>query len=270
VKEISLVAVDLDGTLLTTGGSLAPKGANLLKRAAQRGIYVVLATTRNPDPVRSFCRLLDIDDPIICTNGAQVWGSPEGPVWVYRSISRKVALAIAQLADSHNWEVSTTIGSMTYWRQRPAQALGQIAPQITVVGTNREAIVGDPVRMLVHELEAIEGVHQLCRTRFPDQCHTEIYYEPDGTLHSLCVFAPGATKGTALAMVLERLGVRRQKVMAIGDNVNDLAMFRYAGVRIAMGNAVEEVKRRACAVAPSNDQEGVAWALKEFVLGKSE
>ena len=72
----ALVAVDLDGTLLTSDGTLAPLGADMLKQAAAGGTHVVLSTTRNPDYVQPICRLLEIHDPMICTNGAQIWGSP--------------------------------------------------------------------------------------------------------------------------------------------------------------------------------------------------
>jgi Cof subfamily protein (haloacid dehalogenase superfamily) len=258
---ILLIAVDLDGTLMTSEGVLAPEGARLLKKAAHDGVHIVLATTRNPDSVQAFCRSLEIDDPIICTNGAQVWGSPDGPVWAYHSIPQETALAIARLADANNWELSTTIGSMTYWRQRPDQALGPIAPDITVVARNSDAIVDNPVRILTWHPEAADSIQSLCQSKFASQCYAETYLRPDGALHSLGVFALQANKGTALALVLNRLGLKQQRVMAIGDNLNDLPMFAYARVSVAMSNAPAQVKQKATIVAPSNDEEGVAWAL---------
>lgn len=267
VGRIRLVAVDLDGTLLTSDGVLAPRGAELLSQASRAGIRVVLATTRLPTSVQEFARTLSIADPVICTNGAEVWGSPDGPVWAFRTISRRAALGIAELADRHRWEVSTTVGAMTYWRQRPGQPLGWIAPGRTVVASNKEAIAGEPVRMLVHQPEAIEAVRALCSARFSDLCYAETYYKPDGAAHSLGVFALGADKGTALALVRERLGVEREQVLAIGDNPNDLALFQQAGVCVAMGNAPLALKEQANIVAPNNDEEGVAWAVRE-VLGR--
>ena len=118
----------------------------------------------------------------------------------------------------------------------------------------------------MHELEAIEGIRALCRSTFAGRCRTETYFNPDGTVHSMGVYAPGADKGTALALVQERLGVEKEQTMVIGDNRSDLAMFAYAGVCVAMGNALEEVKRQASLLAPSNDDEGVAWALELVVF----
>ena len=266
MKKVSLIAIDLDGTLLTGARVLAPEGAGLLKEVAQKGVHVILSTTRNPDTVQPFCRELEIDAPLICTNGAQIWGSPDGPVWAYYTIPQAVALAIALWADGYDWELSTTIGSMTYWHGRPGQTLGPISPNITIMGTNSAAISGDPVRILVSQPEAIASIRSLCQTKFAGQCRTETYYKPDGRVHSLCIFAPHADKGTALALICDRLGVERETVMAIGDNLNDLAMFRYARLSVAMANAPGAVKQKATVVAPSNDDEGVAWAVKTFVL----
>jgi len=268
MQKIALVAVDLDGTLLTSQGSLAPQGAAALQRAAQQDVQIVLATTRNPRSVLPFCRTLGLADPLICTNGAQVWGSPAGPVWAHHAIPLEVALAIAGQADARGWELSTTVGAMTYWRQRPGQALGPIAPHLTVVPTNTDAVVGEPVRFLAHQPEAIKSLHVLCQSRFSGRCRTELFYQPDGSLHSLGIFAPQADKGTALALVLARLEIAQDRVMAIGDNLNDLPMFSYASLRVAMGNGVNQLKRAATAVAPDHDQEGVAWALETFVLGR--
>ena len=95
MNEVALVAVDLDGTLLTSAGDMAPQGMRLLRRAARRGVRVVLATTRNPGTTAASCRQIGIDDPMVCTNGAQVWASPDGPAWACHTIPRDAALAIA-------------------------------------------------------------------------------------------------------------------------------------------------------------------------------
>ena len=131
-------------------------------------------------------------------------------------------------------------------------------------------IVGDPVRILVTQLQAIEATGALCQSQFADWCYAETYYCPDGTIESMCISAPGADKGTALRLVLDRLGIGAEQAMAIGDHPNDLPMFACAGTSIAMGNATDEVKRQATVIAPSNDKEGVAWALQSFVFPRKK
>jgi Cof subfamily protein (haloacid dehalogenase superfamily) len=269
MSGISLVAVDLDGTLLTSGRTLAPEGARTLQRLHREGVRVVMSTTRVPNSTCAFCHALEIDDPIVCTNGAQVWASPDGPVWANRPFGRDIGLALAQLADKRGWELATTVDSMTYWRQRPGQALGLLSPHITIVPSNLEGVLGDPARILVSQVEALDAVRSLCEEHFADRCRVEVYAEADGVPHSLGVFAAGVTKGAGLALVMERLGIEREAVLAIGDNECDLSMFPHARLRVVMGNAPEGVKREAAAmgavVAPGNDDEGVAWALRTFL-----
>jgi hydroxymethylpyrimidine pyrophosphatase-like HAD family hydrolase len=94
----------------------------------------------------------------------------------------------------------------------------------------------------------------------------ETYYRSDGSVNSLGLFASTAHKGAALALVLDRLGIESEQAMAIGDNPNDLTMCLRARVSIAMGNAPDKVKQAASIVAPSNDAEGVAWSIHQFIL----
>ena len=270
MERITLVAVDLDGTLLTSEGDLAPRSARMLRLVAEAGVRVVLATARNPYFVRPLSRELGLSDPIICTNGAQVWGSPTGPVWDHHTMPTGAALAIAQHADESNWELSITVGSTTYLRQRPGQMLGLMGPNVTIVSSNSEAIVGPPVRILTHQIEAIEGIRVLCGSTHADQCRVETSFNPDGSAHSLGVCPPGVDKGTGLAVVLGRIALPEHEVMAIGDNTGDLPMFRHARIRVAVANATDALKDRATVVAPSNDHEGVAWALRKYGVGQGQ
>jgi hydroxymethylpyrimidine pyrophosphatase-like HAD family hydrolase len=83
-----------------------------------------------------------------------------------------------------------------------------------------------------------------------------------GTADHLTVHHPAADKGRALARVCAHLGVPPEQTLAIGDAESDTAMFAVAGLAVAMGNATDAVKARATVVAPSNDADGVAWALR--------
>ncbi len=159
------------------------------------------------------------------------------------------------------------MGDMTYWRQRPGQPLGPIDANLTVVPSNTDALVDDPVRILTWDPEAMAGIRRLCETELAHQCYAESFIHPDGALYALGVFALGANKGAALQVVINQLGLKPHQAMAIGDNLNDLAMFDIAGLSVAMGNGPEEVKRAATQVAPSNEEEGVAWALQAAGIG---
>jgi HAD superfamily hydrolase (TIGR01484 family) len=157
-KPIALIATDLDGTLLTSAGELASQSAIELKQAVSRGLSVVVATTRNPYFAVPICRSLGSTAPLIASNGAQVWGSPDGPVWAYHAIPRQAARAIAQFADMNDWALAITIDQKTYYRQRPGQALGPLTANTSVVAANVDAVTGAPLRILVWGEEAIHAI----------------------------------------------------------------------------------------------------------------
>jgi len=263
---IVLIAVDLDGTLLTTEKNLAPEGTHLLKCAHRNGKRIILTTIRNSVSTQSFSQQLHINDPIICCNGAHILETPSGPDWQYHTITLEAAQRIAQLADEHGWELSTTIGSVTYWRQRPGQEIGRFNDNIVIVPTNLDAIKAAPIRMLVNSFEASEKIETLCQSELQGKCRTEIFYNPDKTFHSMVICPASADKGKALEFVLKRLDIAKEQVMAIGDNLADISMFHIAGISVAMGNAPDKVKQEATIVAPANDDEGVAWALKMYKI----
>ena len=265
-KPIALIAIDLDGTLLTSSGELASESALGLKQAASHGVAVVVATTRNPHFAVPICRALGSTAPLICSNGAQVWGSPDGPVWAYRPIPREAAQAIAQFADENGWGLATTVDQTTYYRQRPGQALGRLTANTSVVANNSDAMTAAPLRILVWGDPAIPALRTYCEVTVNEACYTEIYLHADGSIDSLGIFARGADKGTALRLVLDRLKLDADQAVAFGDNLADLPMFAVAGTSVAMANAPDVVKQKASLVAPSNDDNGVAWGLARLNL----
>ena len=171
------------------------------------------------------------------------------------TVPQDVGLEIARLADANGWELSTTVGGITYYRQRPGQALGQFAPGRAVVAANADAITDGPTRILVSDPDAMREILALWSSRLSGQCRIQEYTSKDGK--SLGIFGLGATKGNALESVLQRLRISQSEVMAIGDDLNDLPMFSRARIKIAMGNAQPELKEQATAIAPSNDDGGV-------------
>jgi Cof subfamily protein (haloacid dehalogenase superfamily) len=268
MMDFKLIALDLDGTLLTNNHSLAPEGMGYLRRAYLEGVHIVLATMRNPLETTVFCQELGIDDPLICANGAWVLGSPNGPNWEYRTIPQDIALKIAQLADQNGWELVTTVASTTYLRQRPGQLIGSFETNKEIVAINVDGIVGDPIRMLVFDSEGGAVIQEKCKTELQANCQTEIFINPDGSFHSLAIGPVNTDKGTGLRLVMDHFHLPREQILAIGDNYVDLPMFQQAGTSVAMGNAPEAVKKGATTVAPANDEEGVAWALKTFQIVK--
>ena len=137
---IRAVAIDLDGTLLRSDGSLPPGGSAMVRRARHQGIRVVIASTRNHHHVAEVCAELGLDEPIVCTNGARVYGSPSGPLWRERTLPVGLAREMASIADRKGWEMSTSLGEDTFLRRRPGQTAGRFRDHVYLVERNTDAV----------------------------------------------------------------------------------------------------------------------------------
>jgi hypothetical protein len=264
--KTKLIAVDLDGTLLKNDETLSLKGIKALQQAAQQGILVVIATGRGLQSVRRYAKKLGIFQPVIVVDGAQIFSAPDGHLWQQYTIPMDVARSIAAFADSNNWELTTLIGSTTYYRQRPDQALGELELGRIICGNNTDGIKQAPHRILTHEPDAIPRLWEFClKSDFMD-IRWQRFYNPDGKIRSLCISPSHANKGQALKYLCRKLNIDLSQTMAIGDYDNDLSMFEVAGRSVAMGNALEHIKAKADRVAPSNEDDGVAWAIEAFAL----
>jgi len=260
---IRLVAIDLDGTLLDREAKVPPEGAARIRAAAEAGIHVVIITTRIAVSTRRICRELGLNGPMVCSNGAEIYAATEGPLLVSLRIPMEPARMIARMADENGWSLWMTFGDRVRRVRSRERNRSAVRDYVTFVDRNIDAMTEEPVTIFTGNLEAIRPVETACAA--DGRCRTEVYYDARGAAEAVGVFAREADKGTALRYVADRLGVERSGILAIGDNINDIPMLELAGTAVAMDNAVERVKRAADAVAPPNDREGVAWALRRYL-----
>lgn len=262
---IRLLVLDLDGTLLDSQQRLSEVNKAAIARAKSKGIVVVLATARQPRSASRFAQELGLTAPLICHNGALGY-QPVGRVelWHFR-LDLTCARQIAAYADEHGFELSTTVDGLTYYRQRPGQALGPLDEEHHVLSSNLAAVVRPPTRIIAHGTEAATAVWHKFNPRLRAQVRFDRYYRGD-TLYSLTMVSARASKGAAVARLCREWGVNPESMLAIGDSEADLEMFAYAGLSVAMGSAPFTVQAAADAVAPSSDENGVAWALERFAL----
>lgn len=266
---VKLIAIDLDDTLLRSDGSICPESAARLREAHQEGVCVVIATSRPLYFVRRVTADLGItDNPVICADGALIMSHPSGEIWQEHTIPHDIATAITSHADENNGELTMVVKGKTFYRQRPGQKIGMMEEGRYVVQSNQAMIEdGDPIRLLIHDSETIRDVASYIEERgYTSQVTIQYYYDLDGEIRSMGVFLQSASKGNALAYVCNRLGISLEETLAIGDGNNDISMFKVAGISVAMGNALEDIKQQADFITASNDACGVAEAIQKYVL----
>lgn len=265
---IRMVAIDLDGTLLTSRKSISSKTHAALKAAMKHGVKVVLATARPPRSVRHYYLALKLDTPTINYNGALIWDEPRKKVIEHTTLSQDIARKIIDAARKKFPEMLVSVEILDKWytdhfdenpdfitetgKHFAPDFIGPIEAFLTVPVT-KLMLLGRPEWLAVIEADLTRKFHkQVAFTR------SEHFL--------LQIMATGVSKAVALQKLARRLHVDPAHVMAIGDAPNDVHMMQWAGLAIAPQNAWDAVKSVAHCIVPSNDHDGVAVALEEFVL----
>lgn len=264
---IKLVALDLDGTLLNPSSRVGEEDQAAVVAARDRGVLVVLNTARWYGIAQRTAQRLELTTPLICHNGAHVRMANDGEELLHVPVPDEAARAIAAFCDEGGFETYTTVDGTTYMRTPfEAQIDSSRLPEGMVLAKRHAGHVTGPATGLI--VFSDEGVRSVV-AEFAERYAGEVVFAQAWSETSqpyVSITGPGVDKGIALRVVCERLGVAPDETMAMGDAAPDLAMFEVAGLSVAMGNAPDDVKARASAVAPSNAEAGVAWALRRFVL----
>lgn len=265
--KIQLVAIDLDGTLLNSAKQLTDSTAATL-RAVRRvtGGHVVLASARPPRGSMGFYTSLRLDTPMINYNGALVHRPTDGKVLLHRPLPAATAAEAVRLARGVYSDVLVSAEIMDKWYtdrvddRYPTDTARNFRPDLVAPVSQwlRQSVTK---LLLLGEPDKLAAVAQTISAHLAE--HVQLAQARDFLLQ---VMHPTVSKAYALRMVAGELGVSREQVMAIGDNVNDIDMLRWAKIGVAMGNAPGEVQAAADYITAANDAEGVARAVQAFVL----
>lgn len=265
---VSLIALDLDGTLLTSRKTITTRTHKALAAAASRGIHIVFATARPPRSVRAYYHALGIRTPQINYNGALIWDESSRQTLAHTPLAAAHARRAIAFARDAFPELCCSVEVMdklytdrvtsnqAWWTEtEKLQGPDYVGPLADILANpiTKLMFVGDPA--WIADLETTISAHfgaVLGHTRS----------DP----HLLALMAPGISKGTALARIARQLEVPPEAVLAIGDAPNDADMLTFAGTAVVPENAWPAVKPLADMVVPSNDEDGVAIALERLVL----
>ena len=262
---IRLLALDIDGTLLDSSNRLSDANAAAVREALAQGAQVVLATSRWFHLARLTAASLGLTTPLICHNGALVKRPQDGQELLHLRLDQDFAGQVAALGDQRRYIMFTTVDHVTYMRPQ-GKGPKRLPPDMRLSEHHAEAVAqAAPTAILIFGEEAVEEVWDAFYAQFGQA----VNFSRNHSLtfpHYLVLTHAEADKGRSLEMVCRELGVDPAEAMAIGDSQADVAMFRVVGHGIAMGNAPPGVREAARDVAPQNDDDGVAWAIRKYVL----
>lgn len=263
-----LVALDLDGTTIDHDLIVQDAVREAVVEARAQGVRVTIATGRQYVAALPFARILGITEPIICHQGALIRNPVDDTILLHQTMpAREAAEAAAALLDAG-------VFTMAYVDER-IHIVGR-APELdyylrfhpegteTVIVPDLPAFLATtaPTKLLfVAEGPVVEEQLARLSAQFAHRIALTRSHERFGELTAL-----GVSKGVALAHLAESFGIAQARTVAIGDQENDLPMLRWAGLGLAMGNAIPVVQKEAAAILPTVAEAGVAHGIRAYVL----
>lgn len=278
LSEIKLIAIDIDGTLLTPGGQITPRTRAAIQAAREAGIIVTLATARRYTGAQAIATALGIELPLIVYDGALIVIHPTRSILTSKTLP--FALARQTLAIFQEHAIQPII--------HPCEGEHCVKEEVwTGLAEYDHASVAtyllaarDRTRRMTYELLEASATHALRIVAFAEEevlgqmlpaiteLHCSYNFTPLGSYQSaeLAVLSADCSKASGLTTLAAHYNIALEQVMAIGDNYNDLEMLRLAGWGVAMGQAPEPVRKAAKAVTTTNQEDGVALAIERYAL----
>lgn len=260
----SLLALDVDGTLLTTTGALTPRTHDALRAADRAGWHVTLVSGRPLPQVLPLGRDLGVGEFAIAANGGTVAEVDSGAVLYQASLPGRLvneALARARVAvPGVRLAVTTPRGFLA---EPGFDDLAPLARDVATVVDDASPDDDDDVHSTVLFVLGADTATILAQVAAV--VPTGVAVSPSGLPGSVELTPPGVHKGRGLAHLCARLGIDRRHVVAIGDGLNDHEMLRWAGRGVAMGNADPATKLVADEITAGNDDDGVAAVVERLV-----
>ena len=268
-RKISLVLADVDGTLVTEDKVLTPRAQAAVRRLGDAGVQFAITSGRPPRGMAMLFDPLQLATPIAGFNGGlfvkrdlsiieqktlpadvaakaiELIRGHDLDAWVYRGNDWLITKAKAPHVDREAWTVK-------FQPTVVADFADDLNDAAKIVGISDDL---DKVRRCEADAQAAFGAHATAARSQP-------YY--------LDVTHKDANKGAVADYLSAHLGVPEAEIATIGDQPNDVLMFKKSGFSIAMGNASDEVKAQASATTESYNDEGFAKAIERFVLGSAD
>jgi len=245
MRQYRLLALDLDGTLLNERSEISETNAEWVRRAVEAGVTVCASTGRGFQGALPIVEQLGLDSPMITVNGGEIWAKPH-------SLHKRTLLGADKVIKLHElarkypdvwfWAYSTQgLFNKEKWTEDAASLewlkFGYYTEELPLL------------KEILAEIRAWEGL--------------EI---SNSSPYNLEINPKGISKATGLMELCRLMGIEMSQVVSVGDSLNDIAAIRASGLGVAMGNAQDEVKLAADAVTGTNQEDGVAQVIREFVL----
>lgn len=274
MKEIRLVALDLDGTVFNDEKEISSRTLEAIRAALAKGVDVLPATGRTVGGVPHAFTDIPGVRYALTSNGASVVDLQTGERLVSLTFEEALAERTLDLVTPFGGMLSVFINGESYTAAGISEAdMEMVPPNLRAYFRQTRNLVPDMHKVMKEHPREIEKFSIL----YPTEAQRDAAWAavaaacPELEMASsiernLEINAPGISKGRGLMALAQQLGLAPGQVMAVGDSGNDRTMIELAGLGVAMGNATEEIKAVADVITADNNHDGVAEAIEKYVL----
>ncbi len=287
-----LMAIDLDGTLLNSTGEVSEGTKLALQNARAQGTEVVLASGRPISSTKTLALELGVDNYLISGNGSVVYDIQKDEIIYNKFLSKEQVLEIVRMCEENSFyyniyteeEViakSLNYNVLFYYKENVKKAedkrthiniVENVEKYIEESGyenflkitvCDESKLIFNSIMRRLKEIENVDilEVEYMSKKRIKDgtdDVEIQYYYTE--------VTNKNVNKWSAIEFLMEKLGIKANEIVAIGDNLNDKEMIENAGLGVVMGNSNPKMKEMANVIVADNDSEGVMDAINKFVL----
>ncbi|GAA0314621.1 5-amino-6-(5-phospho-D-ribitylamino)uracil phosphatase YitU [Bacillus carboniphilus] len=263
-----LIALDLDGTLLKDDKTISEHTKNILHKVREHGHEVMISTGRPYRSSEMYYHELKLDTPIVNFNGAFIHHPTDHSFGEYHSpMDLEVVKEIVDACQKYHFHnIIAEVKDDVYFHYHDEKLLDifSLGNPNTTTGDLREFLNEAPTSLLIHAKE--EEVPRI-RKHLSD-VHAELidHRRWGAPFHVVEIVKYGLNKAVGVKKVADYLGIPQKNIIAFGDEDNDLEMLEYVGVGVAMGNGSDEVKNISNKVTLTNEEDGIAVFLEEYLL----
>ncbi len=276
--DIRLIGIDLDGTLFNNQKKITDRTLKILERAIEKGIQIVPATGRHFNGIPEELKKIEKVQYAMTTNGAAIYDVNSKECIYEDPMVNELALELIEKLDKNDILIDAFIKGNGYTSQKNIAFIKELnIPDVMKDYMIRTRIKVPSLYEYVKE-EKLDvqkftmNFKPLSDSTFKDRDKVlEIAKEypnlacVSGGMNNVELTNATATKGTGLVRLGEMLGITRNQIMAIGDSGNDFEMLKIAGIGVAMANSEKEVLEIADIVTKSNEEDGVAYIIEEYL-----
>lgn len=272
---IQAVFTDIDGTLLKPDHTISHQNQEAIKKVRKKGIPVFFATGRSARDTQKYYKTLDLDTPAICMNGAYIIDLKNKNVLKEEKIPLDLVIEMKEALES--LPLSATYYSQDRWItkeitpavKKEADALDsaiEVMPFEEILKNWPGAHNGpNKIGLLSNNEKQLLESYELLKKKFEGRLSIQ-----RSQLNFLEVISPKVSKKRGIEYLMkaypEQYPFSRERIMTVGDSDNDIEMLRWAGVSVAMDNALEHVKKVAKIITLSNREDGLAHVLNKYIL----